>query len=98
MTKENPIILLDVMVENLQELLADKGWSIQTVTETLGVAKENRDDSKILEYAKEKECLVITQDKKFIDRLKGNQINVFTIEDFDKANIINQKLEQFMKK
>ena len=39
------------MVENLRELLEDKDWKVETVSKKLGVTKENRDDTKILQYA-----------------------------------------------
>jgi predicted nuclease of predicted toxin-antitoxin system len=94
MTKENPVILLDVMVENLREFLEDKGWVVKTVSKTLGVTQENRDDTKILLYAEKEGCVIITEDKKFIKRLRAKEMNVFTVEDFEKANIIHKKLHE----
>ncbi len=94
MTKENPIILLDVMVENLREVLEDKGWKVETVSKTLGVTEQNRDDTKILLYAEKEGRVIITEDKKFIIRLRGKGMNVFTVEDYDKANIIHEKLQE----
>jgi len=91
---KKPIILLDVMVENLQEFLEDKGWRVETVSKQLGVTQENRDDTKILQYAEKEKRVVITEDKKFIKRLRGMEMNVFTVEDFEKANIIHKKLEE----
>ena len=89
-----PVILLDVMVENLLDILKDKGWEAETVSKKLGVTTENRDDTKILNYAEEHKRIVITEDKKFIERLEGKGIDVFTIKDYEKANIIHQKLEK----
>jgi len=89
-----PVILLDVMVENLRSLLEDKDWKVETVSKKLGVTQQNRDDTKILEYAKENSRVVITEDKKFITRLKGKKMQVFTIEDYEKSDIIHEKLKQ----
>jgi predicted nuclease of predicted toxin-antitoxin system len=94
MTKENPIILLDVMVENLLEFLEDKGWKVETVSKELGVTQQNRDDTEILQYAENKHRVIITEDKKFIKRLRAKEMDVFTVEDFEKANIIHKKLEK----
>ncbi len=94
MTKEKPIILLDVMFENLQELLVDKGWEVETVSKTLGVTQEKRDDTKILDYAEKKGCVVITEDKQFIKRLQAKEMNVFTVNDIDKAKTIDEKLKK----
>ena len=92
MTK--PVILLDVMVENLLDILKDKGWEVETVSKKLGVTTENRDDAKILNYAEEHKRVVITEDKKFIERLEAKGIDVFTIKDYEKANIIDGKLRE----
>jgi len=94
MSSPNHVILLDVMVENLEEFLKDKGWEVETVSKKLGVTQQNRDDTKILQYAEEEKRVVITEDKKFIKRLKGKEMNVFTVEDYEKANIIHKKLEK----
>jgi len=94
MTKEKPIILLDVMVENLREFLEDNDWKVETVSKKLGVTQENREDTKILQYAKSEGRVIITEDKKFIKRLKGKEISVFTVEDYEKANIIHKKLQE----
>lgn len=91
---EKPVILLDVMVENLLDLLKDRDWTVETVSDKLGVTSENRDDSKILDYADENSRVVITEDKKFIERLEGKGIDVFTIKDYEKANIIDGKLRE----
>lgn len=93
MTKENPIILLDVMVENLREFLEDKGWEVETVSKQLGVTQQNRNDTKILEYAEKEKRIIITEDKKFIKRLRAKEMDVFTVEDYEKANIIHRKLQ-----
>ena len=94
MAKENPIILLDVMVENLREFLEDKDWKVETVSKTLGVTQENRDDTKILRYAEKEGRVVITEDKKLNNRLKAKEMDVFTVEDYDRANIIHKKLDE----
>ena len=94
MAKENPIVLLDVMVENLREFLEDKDWKVETVSKTLGVTQENRDDTKILQYAEKEGRVVITEDKKLINRLKAKEMDVFTVEDYDRANIIHKKLDE----
>jgi len=82
------------MVENLLDILKDKGWEVETVSKKLGVTTENRDDTKILNYSEEHKRVVITEDKKFIERLEGKGIDVFTIKDYEKANIIDGKLRE----
>lgn len=94
MTKEKPTILLDVMVENLQELLEDKGWTVETVSKKLGVTQENIDDREILQYAEKEGRAIVTNDKKFVTRLKAKGVDVFAVEDLDHANIIHKKLEE----
>ena len=94
MDKENPTVLLDVMVENLREFLEDKDWKVETVSKTLGVTQENRDDTKILRYAEKEGRVIITEDKKLINRLKAMEMDVFTVEDYDRANIIHKKLDE----
>ena len=85
-------ILLDVMFENLQVLLMDRGLTVATVSQGLGVTKQDRDDRKILQHAKENGMIVVTDDKKFIDRLKASDIRVLTIDMADKAKIIHEKV------
>jgi len=94
MASEKPVILLDVMVENLQKPLEDKHWTVETVSKKLGVTKENRDDTKILKYADKESRVVITEDKGLVDRLRGKKIGVVTIEAYEKANIIHEKLQE----
>ena len=89
-----PVILLDVMVENLEEFLKDKEWEVETVSKKLGVTRENRDDTIILQYAEKEKRVIITEDKKFIKRLQGKEMDVITVEDYEKANIIHKKLEK----
>lgn len=91
---ERPVILLDVMVEHLLEFLEDKGWVVETVSKKLGVTQENRDDTKILQYAEQEGRFIVTEDKRFIKRLLGKEMPVFTIEDYEKANIIHKKLQE----
>ncbi len=93
MTKEKPIILLDVMLENLREFLEDKGWEVETVSKTLGVAQKSRNDTKVMDYAEKEGRVIVTEDKKFIKRLQAKEMNVFTVEDFEKAKIIDEKLK-----
>ena len=82
------------MVENLREFLEDKDWKVETVSKTLGVTQENRDDTKILRYAEKERRVIITEDKKLVNRLKAKEIDVFTVEDYDRANIIHKKLDE----
>ena len=82
------------MVENLREFLEDKDWKVETVSKTLGVTQENRDDTKILRYAEKERRVIITEDKKLNNRLKAKEMDVFTVEDYDRANIIHKKLDE----
>ena len=85
-------ILLDVMYEDLQMLLMDLGLTVETVSQELGVTKQARDDGKVLQYAKENGMVVVTEDKKFIDRLKASNIRVVTVDAADKARAIHAKV------
>ena len=85
-------ILLDVMYEDLQVLLEDFGWIVETVTKYIGATQKDRDDGQILQYARDNDMPVITDDKKFISRLKVNMVSVITVDAADKAEIIREKV------
>jgi len=91
-----PLILLDVPFENLIDLLKDKGWNVDTVTKKLGASKEARDDTNILENTRGKNCIIVTTDKGFVQRLKSLGVKVVTIEAIDKANMIDKKLKELV--
>lgn len=63
-------ILLDEMYTGMKEYLEALGWEIYTVV-TLSL--QGADDSKIIDYAKENEFVIVTQDEKLADiaELKG---------------------------
>ena len=84
-------ILLDVMYEDLQVLLKDFGWIVETVTKHIGATQKDRDDGQILQYARANDMVIATADKKFIDRLKTNKVRVVTVDVADKARIIHEK-------
>jgi len=92
----SPLILLDVPFENLLELLKDKGWIVDTVTKKLGSSKEDRSDTNILEKTRGTNCIIITTDKDFVQRLKSLKVKVVTIEAMDKANMIDEKLKELV--
>ena len=85
-------ILLDVMYEDLQVLLKDFGWIVETVTKHIGATQKDRDDGQILQYAKENGMVVVTDDKEFINRLKVNMVPVVTVGAVDKARVIHEKV------
>ena len=89
-----PLVLLDVPYENLLDLLKDKGWNVDTVTRKLGASKEARDDTYILENIKGTNCIIVTTDKGFVQRLKSLNVKVVTLEAIDKANMIDKKLKE----
>jgi len=91
-----PLVLLDVPFENLLELLKDKGWNVDTVTQKLGASKEARDDTNILKTSLGTDCIIITTDKRFVERLKSSNLKVVTIEPRDKANMIDVKLKELV--
>jgi len=90
-----PLILLDVPFEDLKNLLKDKGWNVDTVTNKLGSSKEARDDTNILEKTRGIDCIIVTADKDFVERLESLKIKVVTIDAIDKANMIDEKLNEF---
>ncbi len=90
MTKK---IILDVPLEDLEDILSDKGWDVVTVTKKLGSTKEDRADKNILNYAlQNKEIIVVTVDKPFVSRLRSAGIEVAALTLEDKAKIIHEKL------
>ena len=91
---ENPIVLLDVHMEDLKDILSDKGWVVETVTEKLGSTKEARADKNILNYAQETHCIVVTADQPLVSRLRAAGVKVVALELDDRAKIINDKLKK----
>ena len=85
-------ILLDVMYEDLQILLEDLGYVVETVSKHIGVTQKDRDDGKILQYARENGMTVVTDDKQFINRLKVGYIRVITVGAVDKVRVIREKV------
>ena len=85
-------ILLDVMYEDLQVLLEDLGCIVETVSKHIGVTQKDRDDGKVLKYAKENGMVVVTDDKKFINRLKVSNVRAITMDAVDKARVIREKV------
>ena len=89
-----PEVLLDVMYEDLVEILIDKGWNAKTVTKELGDSPEARADDNIFKYAQKTKCVVVTVDRKFVQRFRAEGIVVITIDAADKANIVDKKLKE----
>lgn len=90
-----PTILLDVPLEDLKDVLIDKGYHVETVTKKLGSTKEDRADKNILNYAqKDKSIIVVTVDRPFVSRLRASGIEVIALELEDRAKIIYEKLEK----
>ena len=80
------------MYEDLEVLLVDLGWTVETVSKQIGVTSKDRDDGQILQYAKEHDMVVVTADKKFIDRLKVSKVRAVTVDAADKAKVIHEKV------
>ncbi len=83
-------------MEDLKDILLDKGWDVSTVTEKLGSTKEARSDENILRYSQETNSLVVTVDKPFVSRLKSAGVKVVALALEDKARIINEKLARYI--
>jgi predicted nuclease of predicted toxin-antitoxin system len=83
-------------LEDLKDILLDKGWDVSTVTEKLGSTKEARADENILKYSQETNSVVVTVDKPFVSRLRSAGVKVVALALEDKARIINEKLEKFI--
>jgi len=83
-------------LEDLKDILLDKGWDVSTVTEKLGSTKEARDDENILKYSQETNSVVVTVDKPFVSRLRSAGVKVVVLALEDKARIINEKIEKFI--
>jgi len=91
---EKPTVLLDVPMEDLKDILSDKGWTVETVTEKLGSSKEARADKNILNHAQITKCIVVTVDRPFVSRLRAAGIIVVAVDVEDRAKIVNEKLEK----
>jgi len=91
-------VLLDVMYEDLVEILIDKGWNAKTVTKQLGASTEARADDNIFKYAQKTKCVIVTVDRKFVQRFRAEGIVVITIDAADKANIVDKKLREKFEK
>ena len=89
-----PVILLDVMWEDLVDILKDKGWNVTTVTRELGASTEARADDNIFKYAKKTRCVLVTVDRGFVLRLRAEGLVVITIDAADKAKIVHNKLRE----
>jgi len=89
-----PVILLDVMWEDLVDILKDKGWNVTTVTRELGASTEARADDNIFKYAKKTRCVLVTVDHGFVERLRAEGLVVITIGSAEKANIVDMKLKE----
>lgn len=90
----NHEILLDVHLEDLVEILSDKGWNTKTVTRELGASKEARSDDNIFKYAQKTKCVVVTDDDGFVQRLKAAGLDAITFDSADKAKIVDKKLRE----
>ena len=83
-------------MEDLKDILLDKGWDVSTVTEKLGSTKEARSDKNILRYSQETNSVVVTVDKPFVSRLRSAGVKVVALELEDKARIINEKTGKYI--
>jgi predicted nuclease of predicted toxin-antitoxin system len=65
-------ILLDEMYTGMKDYLKALGWELETVNTT---GLQGASDAKVMEFAKDNDFLVVTQDEKFADiaELKGVQ-------------------------
>jgi predicted nuclease of predicted toxin-antitoxin system len=65
-------ILLDEMYTGMNDYLKALGWELETVNTT---GLQGASDTTVMEYAKDNDLLVVTQDEKFADiaELKGVQ-------------------------
>lgn len=87
-------IILDVPMEDLLDILSDKGWNVVTVTKELGSTTEARADKNILDYAlNNPDVVVVTVDKPFVSRMKAAGVKVVALAMEDRAKIIDEKLK-----
>jgi predicted nuclease of predicted toxin-antitoxin system len=65
-------ILLDEMYTGMKDYLKALGWELETVNTT---GLQGASDTKVMEFARDNDLLVVTQDEKFADiaELKGVQ-------------------------
>lgn len=83
-------------MEDLLDILSDKGWDVVTVTKELGSTTEARADTNILNYAKNNpNVIIVTVDKPFVSRLKAAGVKVVALDMVDRARIIDEKLRLF---
>ena len=84
-------ILLDEMYTGMKDYLEAFGWDIETVN---SVALKGAEDNKIIEYAKENELIVVTQDEKLADIAKLKQVQCVFISKTILAKIIDTELRE----
>lgn len=84
-------ILLDEMYTGMKEYLEALGWDIETVN-TAGL--QGAEDSKILEYAKENDLLVVTQDEKLADIAELKKAQCVLVSKKMLAKLIDDELKK----
>jgi predicted nuclease of predicted toxin-antitoxin system len=84
-------ILLDEMYTGMKEYLEALGWEIYTVV-TLSL--QGADDSKIIEYAKENEFVIVTQDEKLADIAELRRVECVLISKKMVAKMIDLELRK----
>ena len=53
-------ILLDVMYEDLDMLFPNVGWTVETVSNKLGVTQKDRDDGKVLHRGEQNYLIILS--------------------------------------
>ena len=87
-TGARPVLLLDEgLPYGLERYLNDDGWQTQKVN-------SGTDDTEIVKIAKEKQFLVITQDKQLATRLKLQRVKCISIGIEDILPIVRERLKE----
>ena len=89
------MIFLDVQCEGMQVFLRGFGWKVETVTGVYGSSAKDRHDDNVMDYAeKNRNSIIVTQDKQLAGRLKNKGHNALGWEMRDWA----EKVDEILKK
>lgn len=84
-------LLLDEMYEGLKEYFQILGWTVVTVRD---IGLQGAKDQKIVEYAKEKNLLLVTQDQKPAELADLMRVRYVLISNATIAQVADSKIRE----
>lgn len=89
------IIFLDVQYEGMKVYLQDFGWEVETITGVYGSSAKDRHDDNVMDYAeKNKNSIIVTQDKQLVERLRNKGHKAIGLGMSDLAREVNDILKK----